>query len=88
MEIMIENTNRQIKDYTQKANKVKNAAPFVLIIVASFVSRFRFDFENRMQNSVLSVVALIVYASTFIYAYYTNTLKARKLQNKLDQFKI
>lgn len=80
-----EEINKEIDKYSLQAKKVKNVVPLVTIIVVGTSAFFLKDLDKYPHLALAGVGSILVYVSSFVYAYFKSTSKVKELRDKLNQ---
>lgn len=79
-----ENISNEIITLKQKADNTLRVIPLAVLMTIFFISRV-WPFDKRPWISAGMIASMTVYLSTFIYAYYSNILKIKKLKKQLHK---
>lgn len=76
---------KEIDMYSTQAKRVKNVVPLITIITLGAGIFFFKDIENHFYIACMGAASIILYVSSFAYAYFRSLSRIKKLNEKLDQ---
>lgn len=80
-----EEINKEIDKYSLQAKRVRNIVPLVVFITILTTTFFLKDLDKYPHLALAGVGSILVYVSSFVYAYFKSTSKVKKLKDKLNQ---
>ena len=73
---------KEIEKYVASIKKIKNIVP--LISILAIVSILFFSSSKSTALTILGLISVFMYASSFVWAYFKCKIKINKLERKLS----
>jgi len=76
--------NDEIDTYSKKAKKILRLMPIIFMLSTFHISQV-WPLDKRPRISAGMIIAMLMYISSFVFAYYGHKRKVKKLKEELEQ---